>query len=35
MITSGLLNVVKFIHLISKEGENDKRYVKVCILKNF
>ena len=32
MITSGWQNVVKCIYVISKEGENNKCYVKVCIL---
>ena len=31
MMTSGWQNVVKFIHFIFKEGENNKCYVKVYI----
>ena len=35
MITSDQQKVVKFIHLIPKEGKNNKCYIKVCTLKSF
>ena len=35
MITCGYQNVVKFIHLIYKEGEHNKCYVNECFLKVF
>lgn len=34
MITPSQQNLVKFIHILSKERESNKYYVNICILKN-